>query len=508
MLLIALLIPRLLRLFYPAAWVEDDFYLEAAWLVSAGMRPYLDFVHPHLPLLEWITAGYLRVFGASHFSIEVLNEAAIYVTSILTFKLAVRVTTRRAAICAAILYATSSLVFRYHVYERECFVAPLILAAAIAALDDAAPWHRRAGWQALAILAACFIKLTALIPAAVFFAYAALLARRWREAIAYAVAVAAGLAAFSALCYWLYGPEFVFQTVLFHMLKGRIAFADVAAYPLAILDLQLPLFIIGCVAIFRAGRISRAMALALAIIAAECIFFGLLSPTAWGHNYLEPLPFITIIGGIGFDWMLGHMQNLRKNPDRESALWLGASAIFVVLSLIWIAPLVNENWGQGAVYGFGFIPRAEISQLGLALNKSSRPGEEVVAPAFLCFQAHRRELIRFPETYGVLREAELEYRRDGLGAARAHLGSENFFGLIVRTAHFWRDPILDSIRAGKVSAVIPDSPIQLLPLVIPPQLMPPDLGATLAQSGLRPTLETDHFVLWSRAPAPAAGAGY
>ena len=127
MLLIILAIPRFVRLFYPAIWVEDDFYLEAAWLVSAGMRPYLDFVHPHFPLLEYLSAGYLKIFGASHFSIEILNEAAIYATSLLTFKLAARVTTRRAAISAAILYATSSLVFRYHVYERECFVAPLVL---------------------------------------------------------------------------------------------------------------------------------------------------------------------------------------------------------------------------------------------------------------------------------------------------------------------------------------------------------------------------------------------
>jgi dolichyl-phosphate-mannose-protein mannosyltransferase len=499
-LLIVLLVPRLLRLLYPEVWVEDDFYLEAAWLVSAGLRPYLDFVHPHLPLLEWVTAGYLRIFGASHFSIEVLNEAAIYVTSILTFKLAVRVTTRRAAICAAILYATSSLVFRYHVYERECFVAPLVLAAAIAALDDAAPSYRRAGWQALAILTACLIKLTALIPAAMLFAYAALLARRWRESVVYGVALAAGLVAFSALCYWLYGPEFTFQTFLFHMLKGRIAFADVAAYPLAILDIQLPLFAIGCVAIAGGGRSSRAMALVLAIIAAEYIFFGLLSPTAWGHNYLEPLPFITIIGGIGVDWMLGHLHSLRRTANRESALWLGACALFAVVSLVWIAPLVNENWGQGSIYGFGFIPRAEVSQLGLALRKSSRRDEDVVAPAFLCFEAHRRELIRFPETYGVLREAELEYQRDGLNSARSHLGGENFFALIVGTAHFWRDPILAAIRGRKVNSVVPDSPIQLLPLVIPPLLMPPDFAQILADSGLRPTLETEHFVLWSRAP--------
>src|SRR5260221_13272589 len=81
-LLVVLAIPRFVRLFYPAMWVEDDFYLEAAWLVSTGMRPYLDFVHPHFPLLEYFSAGYFKIFGAGHFSIEVLNEAAIFVTSL------------------------------------------------------------------------------------------------------------------------------------------------------------------------------------------------------------------------------------------------------------------------------------------------------------------------------------------------------------------------------------------------------------------------------------------
>src|ERR1022692_4197336 len=195
-LLIVLLIPRLMRVLYPAIWVEDDFYLEAAWLTSAGLRPYIDFVHPHFPLLEFIAAGYLKVFGASHFSIEILNGAAIYLTSILTFKLAVRVTSRRAAIGGAILYATSSLVFRYHVYERECFIAPLLLATAILALDEDASRnssYRRLAWMALALIAACLIKLTAFIPVAVVIAFMALVQRRWRQAISLAIAVGSAM---------------------------------------------------------------------------------------------------------------------------------------------------------------------------------------------------------------------------------------------------------------------------------------------------------------------------
>ena len=83
--------PRILRMLYPEIWVEDDFYLESAWLVSVGMRPYIDFIQPHMPLLEWIAAGYLKLFGASHLSIEFLNESAIFATSLLTYALARRV---------------------------------------------------------------------------------------------------------------------------------------------------------------------------------------------------------------------------------------------------------------------------------------------------------------------------------------------------------------------------------------------------------------------------------
>jgi hypothetical protein len=502
-LLIILAIPRLVRLVYPAIWVEDDFYLEAAWLVSVGMRPYVDFVHPHFPLLEYLSAGYLKIFGASHFSIEILNEAAIYATSLLTFKLAARVTTRRAAMSAAILYATSSLVFRYHVYERECFVAPLMLAAAILALDgeDGISSQRRNAWQALALVAACLIKLTAFIPVAVVIAFMAMVRRRWRDAITVAIAVGVAMIIATAICYLLYGREFLFQTFIFHFMKGRSDLLSVMAYPFAILDLQLPLFVIGCIAVRRELRANTGIMLVLAMVAAEYLFFGILSPTSWGHNFLEPLPFIAIVGGIGVDWIIGQAQvasGRTKDADSQAWMRLAGCGFFILISLLWIAPLENENWLQGSVYGFGFVPRDEVAGIGAALHDASRPDEDVLAPAFICFQANRREMIRFPETYGVLREAELEYQRDGFAKARADLGREDFFALLGRTAHFWRDPIIKSIQDGKLNAIIPDSPIQLLPLVLPPVLLPADFRQILVDNGFRPVFRSDNFILWKR----------
>jgi hypothetical protein len=305
----------------------------------------------------------------------------------------------------------------------------------------------------------------------------------------------------TGFCYVLYGREFLFQTFIFHFMKGRIDFASVLAYPLAILDIQVPLFIIGCIAVRREVRENSGMVLVLAMVGAEYLFYGVLSPTSWGHNFLEPLPFIAIIGGIGVDWMIAQAQMTGAN----SGAWmrLAGCAAFIVISLIWIAPLENENWMQGSVYGFGFVPREEVSRVGGALHDASRPDEDVMAPAFLCFQANRRELFRFPETYGVWREAELEYQRDGFAKARAHLGNENFFRLIVETAHYWRDPFIKSIQDGTLNAIIPDSPIQLLPLVAPPVILSDDFPKVLVDNGFRPVFQTDDFILWQRqTPAP------
>jgi hypothetical protein len=171
--------------------------------------------------------------------------------------------------------------------------------------------------------------------------------------------------------------------------------------------------------------------------------------------------------------------------------------VFIAACLIWLTPLVNENWLRGSAYGFGFVAKEEVAQLATALRDSTAPTDEVIAPAFICFEANRRELIRYPETYGVYREAELEYQRDGFFRARAHLGDADFFQLIARTAHFWTDQIKQAITDGKVNAVICDSRVQLLPLVYVPE-------AALIANGFRPMLRTEHFTLWVREKMPLA----
>ncbi len=279
---------------------------------------------------------------------------------------------------------------------------------------------------------------------------------------------------------------------MFHFLKGRDLGLNTALFPRMILDVLVPLSVLGCWQIFANRIFNRGVILVLAIVAAEYAFYGVLSPTAWAHNYLEPLPFIAIIAGIG---AIALAQAGRATPHRWQ--FIAGGAALLAICLLGISPIINESWLHGAVYGFGFVPRAEISQVADALRAASKPDDEVIAPSFICFEANRRELIRYPETYGVYREAKAEYERDGFFAARRRMGTADFFQLISDTRHYWTDQMREAIASGKVSAVINDSPIQLVPLV----LVPEDF---LSSNGFRPTLTTDHFTLWTRAPAPTA----
>jgi hypothetical protein len=506
---IVLVVPRLARLFYPEVWIEDDFYLENAYLISVGMRPYLDFLHVHFPILEWTAGVYVKLFGASLVSLGFLNEGAIYATSLLVFGLARRAADRPLAFASAILYGFASLVFRYHVYERECFVAPLVVGATILVVDECSSLPTRRGTIAIAglLALACAIKLTAVVSVIVLIGYLGVVRRRMGSAIAIGTAVVAAIALLSGFCYWRYGFEFIFQTFLFHFMKGRDTRAAVVLYPSLILDILAPLFALGVIRLLAARLAKGAAGLVLALAAAQYFFFGLLSPTAWGHNYLEGLPFIAIIAGFGLLALYRAIRNLitAERAPRSDWLWAIAGGLFTLICLLILTPLMNENWLRDSVYGFGFLPREEISRIAATVRRATSPNDEVIAPSFICFEANRPQLVRYPELYGAYREAKAMYQRYGFRTARQRLGAANFFSLISDTAHYWTDLITDAVTKRRVKIVISDSPIQLLPLV----LVQPEL---LANSGYRPILHTQHYTVWElEAPstsqeAPARGA--
>jgi len=406
---------------------------------------------------------------------------------VLIFVLAHRALGRRVAIASALLYSCSSLVFRYHVWAREFFVSALVLAAVLLAIDEGRRSARQAAGIAACLTAACAIKLTAALSAAAVIVFIALGLRRPWRAVAVALGTGLGLTALAAFCYWRYGFEFVFQAFLFHFFKGRDLAGAGPWYPARIVDVLGPLFVLGLSAIWRVRPMNSALSAVVTLLAALYVFYGVASPTAWGHNYLELLPFLTIIAGAGAVWML--------DAYRRSWLTFGAGGALIASSLVWVTPFWNESSERGSVYGFGFVPRRELSQLAAAVRSATRPDDEVIAPSFIAFEANRVQRVRYPENLGVMRAAEAEYLANGFLSARERYGRRSFFEVINETSALWNDLVISGVATGgPVNAVIADAPIQMLPLVN----ASPD---ALSRRGFRPQLQTEHYTLWVRDPS-------
>ena len=483
-LLCALAVPRIVRLLYSAVWVEDDLLLESAFAVSKGLRPYLDFNHAQMPLLEWAAGLYIRIAGASHMNMEVLNGAAIYATSVLIYFVGRRAFDTRVAIAGSLLYACHSLVFRYHVWAREFFVSALVLGAILVLLRERPPGRQQIAAAAALLCAACAIKLTAGIAAIAICAYLVFVERVPARAAALAASIAAALGAFVAFCYWRYGEPFIFQTFLFHFLKGVDPEGAGPSYILSLLDVLGPLSVLGLwyVAV-RIGS-QHPLRLVVVVLAAYLLFFGIASPTAWGHNYVEVWPFVCLLGGAGVAWLVEAWQ--------RSWLRVAVGAAIAAACLYWITPIVNESWTRGSTYGFGFVTRRELSDLATALAGATGKDEEVIAPSFIAFEANRLQAIRYPESYGVITAGQELVRSAGFPQARERFGTKGFFDLINETSSIWNDEVVRAIApGGRVNAMIPDSSIQLLPLV---NASP----SALSDRGFRLALRTAHFALWVR----------
>jgi len=162
--LILLAAPRIVRMAYPQIWIEDESYLNGAFMLARGFLPYRDFPLPHFPALEGLLAAVFLVAPISIRSAEVFTQLAAFLGSVLVYVLGRRLGDSLAGAAAALVFATSALLFRYHVFEREVFVVVPVLGAIWLASGpiDERKADRRALAVGLLLFLALAIKLTAI----------------------------------------------------------------------------------------------------------------------------------------------------------------------------------------------------------------------------------------------------------------------------------------------------------------------------------------------------------
>ena len=131
LLIVILAVPRLLRLAWPEVWIEDESYLTGAFQIRQGLTPYTQIPMAHLPLLEGGLALVMLAAPVAIRTAEVLSALAALGASILVARIGERIWGPAVGITAALVFAVSSLLFRYHVFEREVFLLVPVLAATL-----------------------------------------------------------------------------------------------------------------------------------------------------------------------------------------------------------------------------------------------------------------------------------------------------------------------------------------------------------------------------------------
>ena len=482
--------PRLARLAYPQVWIEDDAYVHGAFLLSRGLMPYRDFPLPHLPLLEAMLAALFRIAPATVRTAELFTASASFAASLLVFAVGRRLGGSPTGVAAAVVFATSGLLFRYHLFEREVFLLVPVLAAVL--LLERAPDGRGASpsgegparaLAAGALLAtALAIKLTAIASCAAIVVSLMLDGRR-RSAVTVAAA-AIGIVAALVVGLWVwFGADFVVQVFLFRAVHASFPALGVKLDEMRYtLDVSLAFGAAG-VALIAWRRETRRWNAPLTQLATGFVVLVLLNPTYWAHTGIELLPWLSVPAG----YLLATAAR-----GRAAAATCLAGGIVLLLTVV---PVRNLNWeaGDDSVHGFGYRDRVELENMGRFVREHSAPDALVATPPILAFIANRQEAIPYAEVAGTVDRLMADVRRDGYWSAfRSDGAREEPFWESVAASRDRLVPRLEAaLAAHRVAVVIDDSPDDLVavPLVNVTQ-------ETLERTGYTLEKVTPHYEAW------------
>jgi hypothetical protein len=487
---LVLAIPRVLRMLCGGVVFEDTGYLNCAFLLQQGFRSYTEVPLINFPLLEQLLALIFHVFTASILTAEAVTQVTALAVSLLVWRIGVRLGGPVCGAVAALLFASSALVFRYHVFEREYFVDVAVLGASWLSLIEAASAAPTAS-RCVAVGALLFIalsfKLTAVGASAAVVLYLALAAGKPRAA-AIAGGVAGGLLFLSTLAHYLvYGTPFLVDVFLFRLVRAPFhSWAEKLGQLQASLDFSVALGLAGLAwtALTRPGRF---WALPVLQVLATSIVVIVLNPTVWPHYLLELLPWLTLMAGN----LVADVSRSLRRLDRRRAR---AVIVSVGLGCTTLAFAAFGTKGRRPwTYGFGGRPRDEISRLVAYVSAHSLASEKVAVPSLMAFGANRNEAIPYAEITGTL--LELQHQVAAVGYRATY-----YERMRLPDRYFWRE--VASARQAMMSGVRTAVARREIPVVIElrgdiPVAYYDFTPHELRQSGYVPSLVTEHYIAWT-----------
>lgn len=478
------LAPRVARVLYPYVWMEDPFYLYASHLIKHGAIPFRDFGHTQLPGAEYFLAFFYSLLGSSYRVAEVITQIVVYANAWLIFLVGKRLYNQTAGLWAGLLFSCSSLMFRYHVWEREVFILFFLTLAFYGLVCHPRLNAKRSILLGLLFAVGLSFKLTVAVSLGAVLLYVGLIRKQIASAaiIAASALIPTGLI---FLCLSIVCPaDFFNQALLHHFVKGinLTSRLEMLLFPTRVLDVSLAMGVLGV--FFWKKRLFPHLWFPVLLAGVDWLFFSLLSPNVWPHNYVPSLLLLSLSGGV-LAASLWEIAGVKRRAATVAGL-----AVMLCLMLMFVCPLKNLNWSAGSTYGFGYIPRKHIDDLSTFISDNTTREDVLLLPQYVASECDRRNVMSDRvEATGVFRWTE-RMRREGRGPmeiVRLNAG-KTFLQVQEETlAEGWHS-VGVLLEQRKVKFVVPD--------IVPGEAMPYS-PAALGRYGYSPAAKFGPYVVWT-----------
>jgi len=335
------------------AW-DEGFHLVAAFLITTGKTPYLDFCFPQTPLNAYWNAAWMRIFGESwrgvHAVTALLTSGAIFLTADFLYA-EVRVPRWRlaAALTAALFVGLNRTVVDFGTVAQAYGMCLLLLVAAfrltIRAAEVASPLDSAAAGLLAGAAANCSL-LTA--PACPVLLLWALVYQRTGSRIAKTAAFLGGALIPSLPVLWLLvqSPQVTwFNLAGYHAFYRRVKWEGATLHDFEVMVSWIQsaqglflglLAIAGLVSLKSSPRSQRAKFYLAGWLSVALSLEAAVAHPTFAQYFVFTVPFLSMLAAIGFYSVLSRL-GLREKPLRA------VSVLGVLLALSLAKSLDDER---------------------------------------------------------------------------------------------------------------------------------------------------------------------
>ncbi|MGB9720503.1 MAG: glycosyltransferase family 39 protein [bacterium] len=406
------------------------------------MKPFIDTLCVHPPTIEYLLTGLYEIFGVSYQVAEILSAIIVFIATILLFDIAQHIFGKYIALFVVASLSFSSLLFRYHIFEREIFTLSIsILILWIIARKRLNLYNS----LLIGILAGSgfgikFSGLFILPPMIIYL----LLLREYKAIIFSMIGFAITSLAIYGYFLLSYGEPAYIQLFIFHFFKGFDATFLIRFLNSFVRDLNY-LWILGGSGIILSAFMSRKIfVFPLLIFIEYTLFFLFISATCWPHNMIDLLLPLS----LGCGTTIYFLKNLFVKPKDNviPGIIITVSMLFFVL-----VGSLRPDYYQG----FGYIPRKEVARAGRFIRTNTPDKMPIHAPHYLANEAQRLKIVDYEELIGPYLLIQNLLKNKDHDAIR-NLRSINWYDLIEHTIPLWRNEVNNAVMERKISCAVWD----------------------------------------------------